>query len=147
GDHRGYERCVRGGREPFLAGPVEAILAAHPRARPVPGRHSGNGQRPAVPAILGRIVDFVACRGRSIRGPDLLEHADPRENFGAPGGGVEGHRMTTPVIIRVLHIAATCTSLGGLFYARTVLWPTAQSMPPNERDLFLAKAIRRFQPI
>jgi uncharacterized membrane protein len=45
---------------------------------------------------------------------------------------------------RVLHIAATCTSLGGLFYARMVLWPTLPDLPPPERELFLRSAIRRF---
>jgi len=45
---------------------------------------------------------------------------------------------------RVLHIAATCTSLGGLFYARMVLWPSLPSLPPSEREAFLATAIRNF---
>lgn len=48
------------------------------------------------------------------------------------------------VLIRVLHIGATCTSLGGLFYARTVLWPTLDLLPPQERERFLSEAIRRF---
>jgi uncharacterized membrane protein len=50
-------------------------------------------------------------------------------------------------LIRVLHIAATCTSLGGLFYARTVLWPSLQSLPEKERAPFLQTAIRRFSYI
>ena len=45
---------------------------------------------------------------------------------------------------RVLHIAATCTSLGGLFYARMVLWPTLPELPLPERELFLRSAVRRF---
>jgi uncharacterized membrane protein len=45
---------------------------------------------------------------------------------------------------RVFHIAATCTSLGGLFYARLVLWPTLPELPSPQRDLFLRAAIRRF---
>jgi uncharacterized membrane protein len=45
---------------------------------------------------------------------------------------------------RVLHIAATCTSLGGLFYARLVLWPTLPELPSPQRELFLRSAIRRF---
>ena len=44
----------------------------------------------------------------------------------------------------MLHIAATCTSLGGLFYARTVLLPSLESLPATERDSFLDAAIRRF---
>ena len=45
---------------------------------------------------------------------------------------------------RVLHIAATCTSLGGLFYARMVLWPTLDVLAPADRDRVLKTAIRRF---
>lgn len=52
--------------------------------------------------------------------------------------------MSLSLICRVLHIAATCTSLGGLFYARTVLWPTLDTLPAAERQIFLSNAIRRF---
>jgi len=52
--------------------------------------------------------------------------------------------MTLPLLCRVLHIAATCTSLGGLFYARMVLWPTLDILPEPERQRFLSSAIRRF---
>jgi len=45
---------------------------------------------------------------------------------------------------RVLHIAATCTSLGGLFYARMVLWPTLAMLPEAERAAFLKASIRRY---
>jgi uncharacterized membrane protein len=48
------------------------------------------------------------------------------------------------LLCRVLHIASTCTSLGGLFYARMVLWPTLELLPQPEREHFLASAIRRF---
>ena len=48
------------------------------------------------------------------------------------------------LICRVLHIAATCTSLGGLFYARMVLWPSLDTLPAGERESFLAESIRRF---
>jgi len=48
---------------------------------------------------------------------------------------------------RVLHIAATCTSLGGLFYARLVLWPTLPQLSTSERELFLRAMIRRFAVI
>lgn len=48
------------------------------------------------------------------------------------------------LICRVLHIAATCTSLGGLFYARMVLWPSLDGLPESEREQFLARMIRRF---
>jgi len=47
-------------------------------------------------------------------------------------------------LVRVLHIAATCTSLGGLFYARLVLWPALAQLPEGQRQCFLAAAIRRF---
>lgn len=52
--------------------------------------------------------------------------------------------MSFPLVCRVLHIAATCTSLGGLFYARMVLWPTLDILPDPERQRFLSNAIRRF---
>lgn len=48
------------------------------------------------------------------------------------------------VACRVLHIAATCTSLGGLFYARMVLWPTLPQLAEPERDAFLKAMIRRY---
>jgi uncharacterized membrane protein len=48
------------------------------------------------------------------------------------------------LVCRVLHIAATCTSLGGLFYARMVLWPTLPMLPEAERDAFLKASIRRY---
>ncbi len=51
------------------------------------------------------------------------------------------------LICRVLHIASTCTSLGGLFYARMVLWPSLDSLPENLRDHFLKTAIRYFAVI
>ena len=51
------------------------------------------------------------------------------------------------LMIRVLHIAATCTSLGGLLYARMVLWPSLDLLPEPERDRFLRTAIRRFAVI
>jgi len=52
--------------------------------------------------------------------------------------------MTLSLVWRVLHIAATCTSLGGLVYARAVLWPSLALLPGPERERFLAAAIRRF---
>lgn len=48
------------------------------------------------------------------------------------------------IICRVLHIAATCTSLGGLFYARMVMWPTLALLPELERAAFLKASIRRY---
>ena len=51
------------------------------------------------------------------------------------------------LLCRVLHIAATCTSLGGLFYARMVLWPTLGVLEPEARVRFLDTAIRRFAVI
>lgn len=52
--------------------------------------------------------------------------------------------MNLLLLNRVLHIAATCTSLGGLFYARMVLLPSLQVLPEPERGVFLSQAIRRF---
>ncbi|MGA9305342.1 MAG: hypothetical protein WBW31_08065 [Candidatus Sulfotelmatobacter sp.] len=52
--------------------------------------------------------------------------------------------MNLLLINRVLHIAATCTSLGGLFYARMVLLPSLQVLAEPERGVFLAQVIRRF---
>jgi len=52
--------------------------------------------------------------------------------------------MGALLLCRVLHIAATCTSLGGLFYARMVLWPTLDLLPNPEREKFLSSAIKRF---
>lgn len=49
------------------------------------------------------------------------------------------------VAIRVAHIAATCTSFGGLFYARMVLLPTLDRLPEPERKPFLDAMVRRFQ--
>ncbi len=51
------------------------------------------------------------------------------------------------LILRVLHIAATCTSLGGLFYARMVLWPTLPLLEEPVRTVFLNAMIRRFAVI
>jgi uncharacterized membrane protein len=51
---------------------------------------------------------------------------------------------TVMLACRVLHIAATCTSLGGLFYARMVLWPTLPLLPEPERESFLKASIRRY---
>lgn len=48
------------------------------------------------------------------------------------------------VACRVLHIASTCTSLGGLFYARMVLWPTLPQLRPVEREAFLRTVVRRY---
>jgi len=52
--------------------------------------------------------------------------------------------MTASLVCRIFHIAATCTSLGGLFYARTVLWPLLPTLPESEREAFLRRAIQRF---
>lgn len=48
------------------------------------------------------------------------------------------------ILCRVLHIVATCTSLGGLFYARVVLWPSLSKLPEPDRATFLSTMIRRF---
>lgn len=52
--------------------------------------------------------------------------------------------MSAMLICRVLHIAATCTSLGGLFYARMVLWPSLPHLPEGQREEFLRLAMRKF---
>ena len=52
--------------------------------------------------------------------------------------------MTVSVVCRILHIAATCTSLGGLFYARMVLWPLIPTLPECEREAFMRRAIARY---
>jgi hypothetical protein len=48
------------------------------------------------------------------------------------------------VVVRVLHIAATCTSLGGLVYARAITLPVVRALPSPARETALADAIRRF---
>ena len=52
--------------------------------------------------------------------------------------------MILNLIIRVLHIAATCTSLGGLFYSRMVLVPNLVHVPEHLREHYLGKMIKRF---
>jgi uncharacterized membrane protein len=49
-----------------------------------------------------------------------------------------------PLLIHVLHIAATCTSLGGLFYARMVVLPNLAFVPEAARDTYLKQMMRRF---
>lgn len=48
------------------------------------------------------------------------------------------------LIVHILHIAATCISLGGLFYSRMVLLPNLQFIPENARDNYLKRMMRRF---
>lgn len=52
--------------------------------------------------------------------------------------------MILQLICHILHIAATCTSLGGLFYARMVLVPNLQFVPETARTAYLDRMIRRF---
>lgn len=52
--------------------------------------------------------------------------------------------MIFQLICHILHIAATCTSLGGLFYSRMVLLPNMESVPVEAREMYLSKMIRRF---
>ena len=49
-----------------------------------------------------------------------------------------------PLIIHILHIAATCVSLGGLFYARMVLLPNMALVPEAAREAYLKAMMRRF---
>lgn len=55
--------------------------------------------------------------------------------------------MIFQLICHILHIAATCTSLGGLFYSRMVLLPNMQNVPADARESYLDKMIRRFAVI
>jgi uncharacterized membrane protein len=55
--------------------------------------------------------------------------------------------MLPLVVCRVLHIAAACSSFGGLLYARAVLWPALRGLPAASREPLLASAMRRFAPI
>ena len=48
------------------------------------------------------------------------------------------------LICHILHIAATCTSLGGLFYARMVVVPNLQYVPEVARALYLKEMLKRF---
>src|SRR5215217_303493 len=48
------------------------------------------------------------------------------------------------LIIHILHIAATCISLGGLFYSRVVLLPNLQLIPEDARENYLKHMMRRF---
>ena len=52
--------------------------------------------------------------------------------------------MILQLVCHILHIASTCTSLGGLFYSRMVLIPNLQFVPETARDKYLDKMIRRF---
>lgn len=52
--------------------------------------------------------------------------------------------MIFEIICHVIHIAATCTSFGGLFYSRIVLLPNLHLIPEPERDVYLQKMIKRF---
>jgi uncharacterized membrane protein len=52
--------------------------------------------------------------------------------------------MILQLICHILHIASTCTSLGGLFYSRMVLLPNMKYIPEEIRENYLNKMIRRF---
>jgi uncharacterized membrane protein len=52
--------------------------------------------------------------------------------------------MILQLICHILHIAATCTSFGGLFYSRMVLIPNLKYIPEPARGLYLNKTIKRF---
>jgi uncharacterized membrane protein len=52
--------------------------------------------------------------------------------------------MILQLICHILHIASTCTSLGGLFYSRMVLLPNLKFVPDEARETYLNKMIRRF---
>jgi uncharacterized membrane protein len=48
------------------------------------------------------------------------------------------------LVTHLIHIIATCVSLGGLFYSRMVLWPNLKYIPEEARDAYLAKMVRRY---
>lgn len=52
--------------------------------------------------------------------------------------------MIFQLICHILHIAATCTSFGGLFYSRMVLIPNLKYIPDEAREVYLNKTIQRF---
>lgn len=52
--------------------------------------------------------------------------------------------MILQLICHILHIAATCTSFGGLFYSRMVLIPNLKHIPEPTREVYLNHTIKRF---
>ncbi|OJV52202.1 MAG: hypothetical protein BGO31_00585 [Bacteroidetes bacterium 43-16] len=52
--------------------------------------------------------------------------------------------MIPEFICHVIHIAATCTSFGGLFYSRVVLLPNLRYLPEPARTDYLNRMIKRF---
>ena len=52
--------------------------------------------------------------------------------------------MIFSIICHILHIASTCTSLGGLVYSRLVLLPNMKYIPEPNRENYLNKMIARF---
>lgn len=52
--------------------------------------------------------------------------------------------MIFQLACHILHIASTCTSLGGLFYSRMVLLPNLKYVPESSREAYLDKMIKRF---
>lgn len=52
--------------------------------------------------------------------------------------------MILQLVCHILHIASTCTSLGGLFYSRMVLLPNMKYVPEEARESYLNKMIKRF---
>ena len=55
--------------------------------------------------------------------------------------------MVPETVNHVIHIAATCISLGGLFYSRMVLLPNMKYIPESERENYLNQMVRRFSYI
>ena len=52
--------------------------------------------------------------------------------------------MILQLVCHILHIASTCTSLGGLFYSRMVLLQNMKYVPEEAREYYLNKMIKRF---
>src|SRR5438094_448784 len=91
------------------------------------GRGSRCSERLTFSPICKSSLDFTSfVRNLGVR-PYLHSDTVARPSFVVPGKS--GQSMSLALICRVIHIAATCTSLGGLFYARMVLLPTVQKLP------------------
>jgi uncharacterized membrane protein len=52
--------------------------------------------------------------------------------------------MIFQLLCHILHLASTCTSLGGLFYSRMVLLPNLHYVPEAARKEYLDRMIKRF---
>ena len=127
---------------PPTTGKFQADVAADPRG----GLVAGCSEQPPVSRVRRRVLGTLLDTGGHRRVSYVLEYVPARTKSGETRGSRLALllRMNLLLINRVLHIAATCTSLGGLFYARMVLLPSLQVLAEPERAVFLAQVIRRF---